>query len=251
MFKYGQYHVPSLHTYIMAFSLLMIVAGLIFYKKMNKTVKNRILLAVAIWGSLLFIALFHGFYASEAGLVFRNYLGPLESFQINRIYWLNPTLWYLELALTVIIFFSVVEFVFEWIVKKIKWLKERVGDKKKIVLFKIFRVGFVIAFGLFFTNYIIHHINSNEYYSNLQRVWGKESGYWTYQEFYDHELFAEVEAYIGKEQSEYRIGCVGFVPAIAQANGFYTVDAYSINYPLDYKYKFRRVIDISRFSSRI
>ena len=243
MFKYGQYHAPSLHTYIMAFSLLMIIMGLLFYKKMNKTTRKQIVLAATLWGTLLFIALFHAFYGSEAGLEFRKYLGPLESFQLNRIYWLNPTFWYLELALSVMILFAIAEFICNWLLKNINRSGEKVSEKSKNVLLNIFRVGFVIAFGLFFANYIIHHICSTEYYSNIQRVFGKETGHWTYHEFYDHELFDEIETYIGKDQSDYRIGCVGFVPAIAQANGFYTVDAYSTNYPLDYKYKFRTVIE--------
>ena len=243
MFKYGQYHAPSLHTYIMAFSLLMVVAGLIFYKKMDKTTKHRILLATTVWASLLFIALFHGFYVCEIGLEVRKYLGPLESFQLNRIYWLNPTLWYLELALSVMILFAIVEFLANWLLKFINSKKENITERTKKVLMQVFRVGFVVAFGLFFANYIIHHICSVEYYTNVQRVFGKETGHWTYHEFYDHELFDEIETYIGMDQSEYRIGCVGFVPAIAQANGFYTVDAYSTNYPLDYKYKFRTVIE--------
>ena len=243
MFKYGQYHAPSLHTYIMAFSLLMVVAGLIFYKKMDKTTKHRILLATTVWASLLFIALFHGFYVCEIGLEVRKYLGPLESCQLNRIYWLHPSLWYLELALSVMILFAIVEFLANWLLKFINSKKENITEKTQKVLMQVFRVGFVVAFGLFFANYIIHHICSVEYYTNVQRVFGKETGHWTYHEFYDHELFDEIETYIGMDQSEYRIGCVVFVPAIAQANGFYTVDAYSTNYPLDYKYKFRTVIE--------
>lgn len=243
MFKYGQYHVPSVHTYIMAFSLLMIVLGFIFYKKFNKTTKRQIVLAACIWGSLLFIAAFYAFYGCEAGLNIRQYLGPLESFQLSRIYWLNPTLWYLELALATMILFGLVEFILGKLITAVKFLKNKINDKKKELLLQFFRIGFVLAFGVFFSNYIIHHINSAEYYSNVQRVLGNETGHWTYHEFFDHELFDEIESYIGKEQSEYRIGCVGFVPAIAQANGFYTVDAYSTNYPLEYKRKFRTVIE--------
>jgi len=243
MFKYGQYHVPSLHTYIMAFALLMIVVGFIFYKKMNKTTRKQIVLAAGIFVSLVVIAAFYAFYDCEAGLAIRKYLGPLESFQLSRIYWLNPTLWYLELALATIILFALAEFIINRLVEHIKLLKEKITARTQTVLLNVFRIGFVVAFGLFFSNYIIHHICSVEYYSNVQRALGKETDHWTYHEFYDHELFDEIEDYIGKDQSEYRIGCVGFVPAIAQANGFYTVDAYSTNYPLEYKREFRKVIE--------
>lgn len=243
MFKYGQYHAPSLHTYIMAFSLLMIVLGFVFYKKLGKTVKQYVLLAAGIWGTLLFIAVFYGFYSSEAGMMVRKYLGPLESFQIDRIYWLNPTLWYLELALSCIILFGLAEYIFTKLIVGIKLLKEKINDKKREFFLAWFRVLFVIGFGVFFSVYIVCHICSVEYNATLKRMFGKETGHWTYHEFYDHELFGEIKDYIGKDQSEYRIGCVGFVPAIAQGNGFYTVDAYSTNYPLEYKYKFRPVIE--------
>ena len=91
-------------------------------------------------------------------------------------------------------------------------------------------------------NYIVHHQNSVEYYSNIQRLSNQETNQITYREFYDHELFEKIEAYIGREQSDYRVGCIGFVPAIASVNGFYTVDGYSTNYPLEYKKEFREVI---------
>ena len=118
----------------MAFSLLMIVLGFVFYKKLGKTVKQYVLLAAGIWGTLFFIAAFHGFYDSEAGLIVRTYLGPLESFQIDRIYWLNPTLWYLELTLSCIILFGIAEYIFTKLIVGIKLLKEKINDIKHLLL---------------------------------------------------------------------------------------------------------------------
>lgn len=227
MFKYGQYHAPSLHTYILFFAFCVIVLGMIFYKKLDKTAKRHLRLAMGLWILFFLIAVFYGCFNTETALKIRKYLGPLSSIQLDRIYWLNPTIWYTELAIVTSLFLSIVGCFIK---------KER--------LMQMIRVGFVILFSLYFSNYIIHHINSAEYYSNIRRMAGEEdSAYWSYHEFYDHELFAEIEEYIGLDQSEYRVGCVGLVPAVAQVNGFYTIDGYCTNYPLEYKYQFREVIE--------
>ena len=246
LFKYGQYHVPSLHTYLMAFSLVVIVIGAVFYRKMNRTMQKRILLSGAIWVFALLIALFHGFYVSDAGYAFRSHLGGLESFQIDRIYWLYPTLWYTELALCASVFLEIGVGVLKWFLKKVTAKESGCAEQ----MGKVCGVAFCAVVTLFFTYYIVNHQNSVEYHSNVRRALVEcglrdgagEDYMMSYHEFYDHELFAQVRDSIGKEQSSYRVGCLGFVPAIATINGFYTVDGYSTNYPLEYKYEFREVI---------
>lgn len=42
---------------------------------------------------------------------------------------------------------------------------------------------------------------------------------------------------------EYRVASIGLHPAIAQYNGFYTLDSYNNFYPLSYKYQFRKIIE--------
>lgn len=244
LFKYGQYHAPSLHTYLMALSFVAVVAGLVFYKKLSKEVQRRVLLAGALWATALLIAIFHGFYNSAAGYAIRNHLGGLKSFQLDRIYWVYPALWYTELALSASILFSVAGAVLEWLGEHFSVVK-KLGKQRQEIFLRVCSIGFALVFTVFFGRYIVQHQTSSEYASNIRRVLAGESGgasAMTYREFYDHELFAEVRDFIGKEQSTYRVACLGFVPAIASANGFYTVDAYSTNYPLEYKYRFRRVI---------
>ena len=62
-------------------------------------------------------------------------------------------------------------------------------------------------------------------------------------EFYDVELFSEIKEHIGLPQEEYRVASIGLHPAIAQYNGFYTLDSYNNFYPLTYKYQFRKIIE--------
>lgn len=242
MFKYGQYHAPSLHTYIMAFALGVIVLGWMLYKKLEKKARNKVILSSCIWVFALLIAAFHAFYGSEIGLRFRSCLGGLESFQLDRVYWMYPMLWYTELALACTLFFDVAWVIVDLLLNLWKGLGRRIPAGARVRIFQVGSVVFTVVVTSFFVSYIIHHPNSAEYYANLQKLKGQETEHISYRGFYDHELFDEVEAYIGRPQDGYRVGCIGFVPAIASVNGFYTVDGYSTNYPIEYKRSFRQVI---------
>ncbi|WP_338471957.1 DUF6044 family protein [Niallia sp. XMNu-256] len=62
-------------------------------------------------------------------------------------------------------------------------------------------------------------------------------------EFYDVKLFSQIKEYIGLPEDQYRVASIGLHPAIAQFNGFYTLDSYNNFYPLSYKYEFRKIIE--------
>ncbi|MBT2685528.1 DUF6044 family protein [Bacillus sp. ISL-37] len=62
-------------------------------------------------------------------------------------------------------------------------------------------------------------------------------------EFYAEEQFNAIKNHIGKPQNSYRIASIGLHPAVAQFNGFYTLDTYNNFYPLSYKYQFRKIIE--------
>lgn len=241
MFKYGHPHASSLHTYVMAFSLVASLLGLIFFIPLDKSSRKRVILSVMLWLGALFIAFFFAFYSCETGLALRKYLGPLESFQLDRFYWMYPGIWYVEYALSISVFFSVTKIILKWITSRIPFIKEKISGKVKRILFTVFEIVFVCCFTLYMGHYIINHFHNDPYYSNLQQLQGVDTDCWTYREFYDHALFDEIKEYIGKDVSEYRIGCFAFVPAIAQVNGFYTIDGYCTNYPLEYKEQFRKI----------
>ncbi|MDP4163670.1 MAG: DUF6044 family protein [Bacillota bacterium] len=64
----------------------------------------------------------------------------------------------------------------------------------------------------------------------------------SFKEFYAVKQFDDIKNYIGKPQSSYRVASIGLHPAIAQYNGFYTLDTYNNYYPLAYKHEFRKII---------
>jgi len=65
----------------------------------------------------------------------------------------------------------------------------------------------------------------------------------SYRQYYSTDLFKNIKTYIGIEQDKYRILCLGIDPGVLQYNGFYTLDAYIANYPLNYKHEFRKIIE--------
>jgi hypothetical protein len=53
---------------------------------------------------------------------------------------------------------------------------------------------------------------------------------------------ALIQAKTGQLPPAYRVACLGLPPAVAQLNGFYTLDSYQTLYPLAYKHAFRPLI---------
>ncbi len=64
----------------------------------------------------------------------------------------------------------------------------------------------------------------------------------SFKQFYAVNEFKKIDRYIGKPKSSYRVVSIGLHPAIAQYNGFYTLDTYNNFYPLSYKHQFRKII---------
>lgn len=64
----------------------------------------------------------------------------------------------------------------------------------------------------------------------------------TFRQFYSTELFREVRQYIDRPLEDYRVVSLGMLPFIALYNGFYVLDGYMTNFPVEHKREFRRVI---------
>ena len=64
----------------------------------------------------------------------------------------------------------------------------------------------------------------------------------SYREFFDKQLFDSIKDEIDYSSDTDKVVCVGFYPSIAEYNGFYTLDGYANMYPLSYKHLFKQVI---------
>lgn len=63
-----------------------------------------------------------------------------------------------------------------------------------------------------------------------------------YDDYYATAMFELIGKQINKPLSTFRVASIGIPPAVAQYNGFWTIDGYSSNYPLSYKHAFRKII---------
>lgn len=135
----------------------------------------------------------------------------IQSFQFDRFYFLFPALCFMMLAKAICI-----------------------SRKRNLVLITSL-VLFFISFGLYNKSFrknvrIIANLDNHKYPS--------------YRQFFDTNLFDMIKKDIASEYRPYecKVVSLGLYPAIAEYNGFYTLDSYVANYSLDYKHKFRKVI---------
>jgi len=91
-----------------------------------------------------------------------------------------------------------------------------------LIPFTIFQIYFSSINGMFSKNIQFYYLPFDKYYAQKQ--------------------FSEVSEYIGKPKDSYTIINLGIDPAVAQYNGFKTLDGYMVNYPLEYKHQFRNII---------
>ena len=64
----------------------------------------------------------------------------------------------------------------------------------------------------------------------------------TFKEFMSEKQFDEIEQKLEGNKNDFRIGCIGFFPSVANYNGFKTIGSFSAYYPVEFKEKFYKII---------
>ncbi|UOQ77016.1 DUF6044 family protein [Hymenobacter sp. 5516J-16] len=206
-FGLGQYHAG---LFLRAAPLL--AAGLALAYVPAGPARRRLVRWLAFSLSILgVLALFCGFYPQLIGVAQR-LLPLLRAFNLSRIHFLTPLLWFGVLVLS---------------------LRRLPAGWLPLGL-----VGLQLLIGLSM---------NPEWTLNVRRLLGRlPATEPTYAAYVAPELFARVQQAIqartGQRPAQYRVACLGFPPAVASLNGFYTLDAYQNNYPLSYKRQFRPLI---------
>lgn len=228
-------HAPSLHRGLILPILALLILGTVFRKRMDGEGRFRLLAAWLGMAVLAGTALLYGLCLSPAVAEFKNNCsGFLRYFQLERFYWLYPAGWYLEFALC----FSM------WWNQAAQGAEGTGGNLqgsrgKKHMMLKLA----VLACLLLPT---VERIKTESYfYLNVNQINNGTgiTGYITWESFYSEELMGQLERAIGRDMASYRVAHLGMSPAPSLMHGFYTVDGYSNNYPLEYKHRFRRVIE--------
>lgn len=135
----------------------------------------------------------------------------LKSFQFDRFYFFLPTLWMVTLALAL-----------DEIRRKSHWL-----------------VAVLLPLVMIPSLY-----NANpELKSGLRQLQGRPLTSLSYRQYYDASLFDEIADSLHiSDRAACKVVSIGMTPAVAEYNGFYTLDAYLDIYSLDYKHQFRTII---------
>ena len=224
-------HAPAHHKGLILPTVILLVIGAIFYKRLGQGAKQRYHHALLGFAILIGVAVFYGVCKSELVVSWKNGLtGFLRYFQAERFYWIYPAGWYLEFAL-----------VCSW-----TWTAGKQLDGVKNIrhflfcpLFQFMAIGIILfptAKTVFYDSDFYRNVNQ---YNNGTQV----TGYITWESYYADDLMTQIEKAIGREMQDYKIAHLGISPAPALMHGFYTVDGYSNNYPLAYKHAFRQVIE--------
>lgn len=184
---------------------------------------------IVLFVAVVFIAFFfESFHAATITAIREALPGSLKSFQFDRLYWLYPTFWYLLFGLSG-----------ELILQSIKTKESK---RFLSVLASIFLVSvFVLTLGKSCAENdeiatVAKTLNANN--ESIQK-------HLTWEEFFGINLFDEIDQTLfdsPEQKKNTRVVSIGLYPSIALYNGYYCLDGYSNNYPLDYKTQFELVI---------
>lgn len=110
------------------------------------------------------------------------------------------------------------------------------------VAVKEHRLKLAFLFSLF--GLVCGIVNDHEIRCNLRLLANQQINVPSFKQFYDVALFSKIQSDLGLT-SDYqtKVVSVGIYPAIAEYNGFYTIDSYRVNYPVEFKHKFRKIIE--------
>ena len=137
----------------------------------------------------------------------------LHYFQMHRVYWLYPAAWYLEFA---------------W-AAAVPWRTKVPHTDARMQVGKLA----VILICLLPTLQLLK-VNSGMYLNVNQINNGSGiTGYISWESWFAEDLMQEIDDAIGRDKSTYRVAHLGISPAPSLMHGFYTVDGYSNNYPLE------------------
>jgi len=171
---------------------------------------------------ILIVGLYYAFYHHTWVTSLRNASdGLLKEFNLDRIAWLLPVAWCILTG-------YVLSYILDDLNKLPTWLK------------KTFVFTFLCLWGLT----VLWNSNLKP---NISKIIKGDSYYaLDWKSFFAEDIFAQIDTEIsslGKEKENYRVLSIGIYPAAAAYNGFYCLDGYSNNYPLEYKHIFREIME--------
>ena len=189
-------------------SLIMIISiFLIIYCRVKHIRDKRIEYIFII---IIGISILSGILNTNTWMSFQQHIPYIKMIQLQRFYWLLSFFHYL------LFFYALLKLCN----LNLKWLA---------VILSVLQILFLFSW------------NSNYRQLAKKYIFNRKDSI-TYSEFYSADLLEDIRKYIGKPQSSYRIVSVGLEPAVALYSGFYTLEGYQSNYPIEHKRKMQEVM---------
>lgn len=194
------------HTHVMTVHALIIlpITAFALYIILFKKLWRQEKVFVFLFGLNFMLSAWYAFWFYKGWLPLTERFHTLDTFNFARFHFLRPMVIYLGFALALKIIWEHSEFA-----------------KKTLSIFIAVQIMVLMGF--------------NEEITHNKKP--------SFKEFYAESLFQDIEEHIGLPKEEYRVASIGLHPAIAQFNGFYTLDSYNNFYPLTYKHQFRQIIE--------
>ena len=224
-FLHNGQHSEDYHIWFIGLVILAVCVGFLCARFSSGDTRLLKVMGIGL-GCIVSLTGLSAAWNSSVGVMLRGRLGALGAFQLDRLLWLCPCVWYLLLACCV------------------AWVLELVGTPKRTVRLAGGIGCVLLAAAMGVTGLQI--MKNSDVKSNLQRLRSAEYPAMSYSDYYAIGVLEQVREYLraeeGLTQEEYRVVSLGIDPAAALYHGFYCLDGYSNNYSLDYKHSFRRVI---------
>ncbi|MEG2698103.1 MAG: DUF6044 family protein [Ruthenibacterium sp.] len=220
---HGQYHAGSKHAMILFFCPVLLCALLCVRRRLSPAQKKLTAFCVSLLGAAVFIAAFSAFCGTAFYQRCLQLLGPtLSSFQLDRLYFLYPALWYALLACTLALCLDVC------------------ADCSRGQLLRLARGGTAVLLLLCGGFLLRGHYETDNWRAVLT---GTQRGL-SWHQFFAEDTFAAIRADLTRanDGKEPCVVSLGLSPSIALYHGFDTLDGYSNNYALSYHKAFRKVI---------
>lgn len=216
IFFYGMQHAESFHRYILI-PVFIAIPSAIVNRRYDKKLSN----AFGFFSLLIIVnsALYAFFSCRLVRDIQGKMTGMFRSFQFQRFFYLLPGLWYVLLGISIALIM-------------------------RCYRNSLSAIGLLIGVGVFLPT--LFYVAKNPeciLYQNVDQINNSDiTGHISWEKLYAEDICKEISTDIGLDYEDYRIASIGINPVVALMNGFFTIDGYSNNYPLDYKYEFAEVI---------
>ena len=183
---------------------LVILPSIVMVLSLLKVTNKKVVLANLIFILLGFNIISSLVYGfSEYQPILSLYQSFHLGFQYNRFFFIGTFFWYLLFAIIPM------NFIISYRRKVVLYI---------IILVQLLQIGYIYS-------------KSEIFVENV-----------SFKEIMSSQLFSDIKSDINYDKSDY-IGCIGFFPSVANYNGFRTVGGYETLYSLEYKNKFKKIIN--------